>query len=72
MTEDYGDDGSELFENEEDAEELERRRQARYDIMLKYLIKTKTKEELAQVQQEMTSKCAELGQRLLQLTEEYE
>ena len=50
MTEDYGDDGSELFENEEDAEELERRRQARYDIMLKYLIKTKTKEELAQVQ----------------------
>ena len=50
MTEDFGDDGSELFENEEDAEELERRRQARYDIMLKYLIKTKTKEELAQVQ----------------------
>ena len=50
MTEDYGDDGSELFENEEDAAELERRRQARYDIMLKYLIKTKTKEELAQVQ----------------------
>ena len=72
MTEDYDCEGSEQFENTEEAEELERRRQARYDIMLKYLIKTKTKEELAQVQLEMTSKCAELGQRLLELTQEYE
>ena len=64
MTEDNGEYDSEDEYTEENAEEmaeLERRKQARYDIMLKYLIKTKTKDELAQVIQEMTAKCEELG-----------
>ena len=62
MTEDnYDSDDEYTEENEEEMAELERRKQARYDIMLKYLIKTKTKEELAQVIQEMTAKCEELG-----------
>ena len=49
MTEDNGEEGTEQLENEEEMAEIERRRQARYDIMLKHLIKTKTKAELAQV-----------------------
>ena len=59
-------------EEEDDAEEeeKERRIQARYDIMLKYLIETKTKEELAQVLQEMSERCPDLAERLLQLKEE--
>ena len=62
MTEDnYGSEDENTEENEEERAELERRKQARYDIMLKYLIRTKTKEELAQVIQEMTAKCEELG-----------
>ena len=64
MTEEKEYDSEEDDIDDEALAELERKRQARFDIMLKYLIKTKTKEELAQVIQEMTAKSQEMGERL--------
>ena len=55
-------------EDECDLRELQQeRRQIRFDIMLKFLIKSKSKQELVKIHAELSLKSPELASRLLQI-----